>query len=296
MFRKRFLLERLVKYYLILPCVIYILMIVAFPLIYSLGLSFFEWNPIIPGFSPEFIAFRNFIEVFQDMRFWKVILNTFIFVGGGIVLQFTIGLGLAILMNQEIKGQTVFRIIFLLPMMAAPVVVGYMFRMLFHVTNGPLNHLLGLMGFPTSLWYSSGRTAMVSMILIDTWQWTPFIFLIALAGLHSLPREPLEAAQIDGASTPQIFRYITLPLLSPVLIISIILRVVESIKIFDIIFITTRGGPGMATETATVYIRNIGFNQFRLGYASAMSYIFLLFAIGVFIFLTTFFRREREFV
>ncbi len=289
-----FVSEDRLKYLLLAPCIIYLLGIGIFPLLYSARLLFYDWN-ISARKGQIFVGFGNFVRLFEDRMFRDTLGNTIIFVVAAVSLEFVLGFGLALLLNRQIKGQSIFRMIFLMPMMASPVAVGYTWRMLYHVANGPLNNFLSLVGLPPAPWLSDISTALLSVILIDVWQWTPFVFVILLAGLQSLPREPYEAAIVDGANHWQIFRYITIPLLSPVMALAILLRAVEAVKIFDVIVVTTAGGPGSATETVTMYARMVGMQQFSLGYASTISYTLLIFAIVIFTFLIRFLRREREF-
>ncbi len=286
--------EARLKYLLLAPCIIYLLGIGIFPLLYTARLLFYDWN-ISAGRGQVFVGLGNFVRLAKDRMFQDTLGNTVIFVVAAVSLEFVLGLGLALLLNRNIKGQGIFRVIFLMPMMASPVAVGYTWRMLYHVANGPLNHLLSLVGLPPASWTSDISTALPSVILIDVWQWTPFVFVILLAGLQSLPKEPYEAAIVDGANRWQIFRYITVPLLSPVMALAVLLRAVEAVKIFDIIFVTTAGGPGSATETITMYARTVGMKHFSLGYASTISYTLLIVSIIIFTFLIRFLRREREF-
>jgi multiple sugar transport system permease protein len=260
-------LDRRIQYVLIAPRIIFLLAIGIFPLLYSARLMFFDWT-ITAQRGRIFVGFDNFATLSHDRLFWTALRNTAVFVVAAVTLELAFGLGLALLLNRKFRGQGAFRVIFLLPMMAAPVAVGYIWRMLFHVSDGPVNHLLSLVGLPPCDWLSSISTALPSIILIDVWQWTPFVFVLLLAGLQSLPREPYEAAMVAGASSWQVFKYITIPMLAPVLAIALLLRAVEAIKIFDIVFVTTAGGPGSATETITMYARTVGMQRFSLGYAS----------------------------
>jgi multiple sugar transport system permease protein len=182
----------------------------------------------------------------------------------------------------------------MLPMMATPVAVGYTWRMLYHVTNGPINHILRVLHLPTGTWLSSGKTSLPSIIITDVWQWTPFVFIILLAGLQSLPREPFEAAAVDGASRVQIFFYLTLPMIWPIMVIAILLRMVEAIKIFDIVFVMTAGGPGISTETSTMYAKLVSLTQFRLGYGAAIAYVLMILSTIIFIILTRVLPTEVE--
>lgn len=285
--------ERYAKYYMLVPAIVYLLLIGIFPLLFSFVLSFLNWD-VAAGKPMTFAGLGNYVELFRDWRFRVTLLNTVIFVVAAISLEVIFGFGLALLLNRKLRGQTIFRVLLILPMMTTPVAAGYTWRMLYHVTNGPINHILGLLHLPIVPWLSSGRTALMSIIITDVWQWTPFVFIILLAGLQSLPREPFEAAAVDGASRIQIFFYVTLPMISSILIITILLRLVEALRIFDIIFVMTAGGPGITTESSTMYAKIVGLSQFRIGYGAAIAYVLLILSIIFFIILTRILPTERE--
>lgn len=285
--------ERHAKYYFVVPTILYLLLIGIFPLIFSFGLSFLNWD--VAAQRPlSFAGLANYVELVGDHRFWRTYLNTIIFVMAAVTLEVIFGFGLALLLNRNIRGQGVFRVLLLLPMMATPVAVGYTWRMLYHVTNGPINHFLQALHLPPGTWLSSGKTALISIIITDVWQWTPFVFIILLAGLQSLDKEPFEAAEVDGASRLQSFYYLTLPLIWPILVIVILLRMVEAIKIFDIVFVMTAGGPGISTETSTMYAKLVSLTEFRLGYGAAIAYVLMILSIIVFIILTRVLPTEVE--
>lgn len=285
--------DRYTKFYMLVPAIVYLILIGIFPLIFSFVLSFLNWD-VAAGKPMTFAGLGNYIELFRDWRFRQTLLNTIIFVVSAISLEVIFGFGLALLLNRKLRGQTIFRVLFILPMMTTPVAAGYTWRMLYHVTNGPINHILGLLHLPIMPWLSDGRTALMSIVITDVWQWTPFVFIILLAGLQSLPREPFEAAAVDGASRIQIFFYLTLPMISYILIITILLRLVEAFKIFDIIFVMTAGGPGITTESSTMYAKIVGLSQYRLGYGAAIAYVLLILSIIFFIILTRVLPTERE--
>jgi len=285
--------DRYAKYYMVVPAVLYLLLIGIFPLIFSFGLSFLHWD-VAAQRPMSFAGLANYAELARDSRFARTFLNTIFFVIGAITLEVIFGFGLALLLNRNIRGQGIFRVLLLLPMMATPVAVGYTWRMLYHVTNGPINHFLRMLHLPMGTWLSSGKTALLSVILTDVWQWTPFVFIILLAGLQSLPREPFEAAAVDGASRIQSFFYLTLPMIWPILVIVILLRMVEAIKIFDIIFVMTAGGPGISTESSTMYAKLVSLTQFRLGYGAAIAYVLMILSAIVFIILTRVLPTEVE--
>ncbi|MFZ3106968.1 MAG: sugar ABC transporter permease [Candidatus Hydromicrobium sp.] len=292
-FLQRMFSDQYSKYYMLVPIIVYFLLIGIFPLIFSFVLSFLNWD-VGAGKQIAFAGLSNYVELIRDTRFWQTLQNTIIFATAAVSLETILGFGLALLLNRNLRGQSVFRVLFILPMMATPVAVGYTWRMLYHVTNGPINHMLGLLHLPYGPWLSSSNTALMSVIITDVWQWTPFIFVILLAGLRSLPKEPYEAAAVDGASSIQTFFYITLPMISSVLVIAILLRLVEAVKIFDILFVMTAGGPGISTESSTMYAKIVGLGQFRLGYGAAIAYALLILSIIFFMILTKVFRTEKE--
>ncbi len=285
--------ERRAKYYFVVPTLLYLLLIGIFPLIFSFGLSFLNWD-VAAQRPMSFAGLANYGELMGDYRFWRTLLNTIIFAVVAVTLEIIFGLGLALLLNRELRGQSVFRVLLMLPMMATPVAVGYTWRMLYHVTNGPINHILRVLNLPMGTWLSDGSTSLMSVIITDIWQWTPFAFIILLAGLQSLPAEPFEAAKVDGASGVQTLFYLTLPMIRPLLVIVFLLRMVEAIKIFDIIYVMTAGGPGISTETSTMYAKLVSLTQFRLGYGAAIAYVLLILAIIVFIILTRVLPTEVE--
>jgi len=286
------------KLLLIAPTVLLLLVLTIFPLIFSLYLAFCKWELSGGKYAvttPVFIGLENFLKLASDERFFDTLVNTVVFVGGSVTSELIIGLGLALLLSREIRGRKYLRVMFLLPMMMTPVAVGYTWRMLYHPTNGPLNYLLtlaGIMNYPVN-WMGDTKIALFSMILIDVWEWTPFMFLVFLAGLQALPIDPYESARMDGASRWQIFRYITLSALSPIIAVAVLLRSVEAFKIFDIIYVTTAGGPGTATEPVTMYVQILALRELSLGYASAVAYALLAMVIFLAVLFIAKMRKER---
>ncbi|MDP1713404.1 MAG: sugar ABC transporter permease [Anaerolineales bacterium] len=271
--------DRGVSYAFLMPTVILILILSIFPLVFSLVLSFASWDLSRLEGGVRFIGLQNFATLFSDTRFWNTAKNTVYFVGGAVALQYLLGLGLALLLNQEIRFRRFFRVIFLMPMMLTPAAVGYVGRMLFNESMGPLNDMIKHLGLPIVPWLSNSKMAMPTLILLDTWEWVPFITIVLLAGLQSLPPEVFESATVDGASDWQILRYITFPMLVPVSITVILIRALEAFKLFDIVMVMTGGGPGTATETVTMYAYTVGMKSGNLGYASAIAYSLLVLVI-----------------
>jgi len=263
----------------ILPCMVVIGFFYIFPTAYSIYLALHNWT-ISSRLNPAFVGLHNFREVIFDWRFWSSVKVTFSIMLTAISVEFTLGLAMALLLDKAyVRGKDFFRVIILMPMMIAPMVIGYTFRLLYHSTAGPLNYILGLFGIGMLAWLENPRLAFWAVIIADTWEWSPFIGLILLAGLQSIPTPLQEAARMDRASPWQVFRFITFPLLIPTVIIVIILRMIDCTKIFDLVYTLTQGGPGTATEVMYLYIYIRGFRSFDLSYAAAMSWFLLGFTI-----------------
>jgi multiple sugar transport system permease protein len=284
--------EKWMSLLFVLPCIAILLVISVFPLIYSLWLSFNSWELAL-GFPPEFIGVGNYIRLFQESRFWNAMFNIGKVLLFGVGSQFLIGLALAVLLDRALRGKTLITTLFLLPMVIAPVVVGCTWRQIYHYRYGPLNYLLQGMNLSPITWLSNPKFSLPSIIITDTWEWTPFMMIVILAGLQSIPEELREAAAIDGASKWKIFSNVLFPLLKPVIIVAVLIRVMDAFKLFDLVVLLTKGGPGESSETITYYNYLVGFKHFSLGYAAALSYIQLI----VIIIIANFFLRflkERE--
>jgi len=265
--------EERIKYFFLLPSVIMILSFIIFPLIYSLYLSLTNWQI---GKIPSIIGLSNYLKVFTDYRVHNSLTFTLLFTIFTVSIETLFALGVAILSQQRFFGNRFFRVLFTAPFFTCPVALSYLSITIFYEEGGPLNNLLKLLFGIKVPWISDPDYAFLSLCIVDIWQWTPFLYIIFLAGLESLPKEPYEAATIDGASSFQIFRYVTIPLLAPVIITGVLLKIIESLKVFDIIYALTGGGPGVSTESYTMYIYKTGFRFFRLGYAAALSFILLI--------------------
>ena len=260
----------------ILPTVILILFFSIFPLLFSFALAFMSWDLSRLTGGIRFVGLQNFITLFNDARFWNTARVTVIFVIGAVGLQYLMGLGLALLLNQEIRFRRFFRVTFLIPMMLTPAAVAYAGRMLFNEGAGPINDIIKSLGGPQIPWFSNPTLALPSLMLLDAWEWIPFMMIVMLAGLQSLPPEVFEAARVDGAGDWQTFRHITFPMLLPVSITAILIRSLEAFKLFDIVVVMTGGGPGTATEPVTLYAYIVGMKHGNLGYASAIAYSLLV--------------------
>ncbi|MGF1477747.1 MAG: carbohydrate ABC transporter permease [Geminicoccaceae bacterium] len=269
-----------IKHLFIWPAALIVLIVTLFPLVYSLTLSF-QTVRLVPPVPPRFVGFDNYIALFNQPRFWEVLGNTGTIVVSSVLVQYALGFALAMALFHRVPGERLFRISFLLPMLMAPVAVALIWRMLFHSTLGPINDLFTLMGLPNLPFLTDSTWATGSLILVEIWQWTPFVVLLMLAGLQSLPQDIYEAARLEDASPWQQFWSITFPLLLPISAAVVFIRVVEAFKIIDTVFVLTGGGPGTSTETLTLYAYQEGLKKFNLGYTSALSFAFLFFVILV---------------
>jgi multiple sugar transport system permease protein len=264
--------DRTLAYLLIAPTFAVLLALSIYPLIYAIKISLqaesaggLHWS------------LQNFTRLASDHFFLSALGHTFVYAVVALTIEFLLGLGLAVLLNGRVRGRSTFRALLLAPMMLPAVVVGVVWRLMLNPNFGAINGTLKSWGLNTDslTWTASPMLAMASVIVADVWQWTPFMFLILLAGLQSIPQEPYEAALIDGSSPWQTFRHVTLPLLKPAILIALLLRTMDLLRVFDQIFILTEGGPGFATETASLYIYRTAFRFSNFGYAAAMSFVLL---------------------
>jgi len=264
--------KKIFPYLMVTPTLMVLFSVTLYPFIYSIKLSFFS----VPfGRIRYFAGLENYVTLMQDSFFWNGIKNTGIIGGSALAVEFFLGFTLALLLSKNIKFRGVFRAILIIPMMLIPVITALIWRLMFFPGGSVISDILRRIGLLTGdpNWIGEPNLARFMLIVIDVWAWTPFIFMILLAGLQSLPSEPLEAAEVDGANAVQRFFHITLPLLKPIIVIVLLLRGMDVIKFFDAVYAVTAGGPGSSTETISFYLYRVGFKSFRMGYASAMSVI-----------------------
>ena len=275
---------RLERQSLVIPVAVLLFTITIFPLIYSLAVSFHTYDLRL-NVLWEFVGLQHYVKILtDDPRFWGALGVTLRIGLAAVILEFALGLGIALLLYYPIRGRRIFTTLLVLPVMISPVVTSLIFRMMFHekygAVNGTLNMLITRIGWGGEFSIlANQRWAVWAVILTDVWQWTPLMMMILLAGLQSLPVEPLEAARVDGASRWQLFWYVVLPLMRLPILAAVLIRCIDVIKIFDIPFILTGGGPGSATETISIYIYLLGFRYARMGYATAMSYLLLILTV-----------------
>ncbi|HKZ91353.1 MAG TPA: sugar ABC transporter permease [Candidatus Limnocylindrales bacterium] len=262
---------------LIAPTALYLVVFSIFPLLYSLGISFFDWSQITRSFT--FVGLENYQRLLSDPVFLQSIGNTAILVGLGVAIQIALGTALALFFDLHLRGMWFVRGVLILPMLLTPVVVGLMWRALLNPEWGMVNWALGELGLPQPLWLADPSIALFTLVLVDSWQWTPFIFVIVFARLQALPDDVFEAAAADGAGYRQMLVHVTLPLLAPAIAFAAIFRAIDAFRSFDIVFGLTYGGPGNFTSTMSFYTWETGFSFTRYGYSSALAYVMVVVAI-----------------
>lgn len=268
--------ERNLKIIFPMPAVIFIVVMMLFPVIYTLFLSFTNWN-LTSGMPLSFVWFKSYARVLREPRFLDAIGRTFSFTLIAVSVETVLGLAIALLLNREFRGKSFMKLILLLPLVATPVAIGIVWNLFYDPTIGLANYILSLFGLPGAAWVSSAESVIPALALVDIWQWTPMITLIVLAGLAGLSQEPYESARVDGANAFQIFSKITLPMIAPTLLTGMILRSIDALKTYDIIYAMTGGGPGYASETLNVMAYKYSFEYFRMGQSSViLVFLFML--------------------
>ncbi len=282
------------KWLLAAPAMIFVGLLIAVPLAWTAYLSLTDAQGSVRAES-KFVGIANYLQVFGDTeRFWPAVLRTFTFTGGAVATEMVLGMGIALLLWRPFKGEKWVRVAILLPLVATPVAVGMMWRLIFDPNIGFANQFLSWFGIPAQPWLSGQTTALPTLIFVDVWQWTPMVVLILLAGLTSLSEEPDEAARIDGANAWQRFRFVTLPLLRSTVIVAIVLRGIDALKTFDILYATKGKGGGSfhEVETLNVYAFGLSFDYNDYGIASTVLILFFLLIIALMWMVTH--RRKGE--
>ena len=265
------------KYLFLLPGLLVLIAILIFPVVFTVRLSFSGWDSFNPGLS--YVGLENYIRLFtDDARFWQAFGRLSLLSVTTVLIQYVLGFALALLVWENIRFKRFFRVLFLIPMMSTPVIMTVIWRTIFHESLAPINDFLSVFGFAPQ-WLSNDVLAKISVMIVEVWQWTPFMFLLLLAGLLSLPKEPYLAAEVDGAGPVRKFIYVTFPMMAPISIGAIIIRLIEASKIMDTIYVMTSGGPGTSTETSSFYIFIKGLREFQMGYSAAMSFTYLVIMI-----------------
>jgi len=272
----------------VVPALIVVVAVIIFPWVFTIWMSMHEWKV---GAPTTFVGLSNYLRMPNDQRFVESVGHTLYYTILSVVLPLILGTFAAVVFHAKFPMRGFLRGLFIMPMMATPVAIALVWTMMFHPQLGVLNYLLSLVGIPPQLWVFHPATVIPSLVLVETWQWTPLVMLIVLGGLAAIPSEPYESAMIDGASLWQVFRYITLPLITPFLFIAAMIRMIDAVKSFDIIYAITQGGPGSASETINLYLFSTAFVYYDIGYASAIAIIF--FALIVALAAVMIYMRQR---
>jgi len=257
----------------VLPALAVMFAVIIFPWLFTFFMSVHDWRI---GQTKTFVGLQNYAHLLHDERFVNAVIRTLVYTVLATVAPLVLGVLSALVFHRKFPLRGLLRGIFIMPMMATPVAVALVWTMMFHPQLGVLNYLLSLVGIPPSLWVFDQATVIPSLVLVETWQWTPLVMLIVLGGLASLPSEPYESALIDGATPWQMFRRITFPLVLPFIMVATIIRTIDAVKAFDTIFVITLGGPGTASETINLYLYTQAFAFYQIGYASAMVVVFMV--------------------
>jgi len=267
------------RYYLfILPALLVVGAVIIFPWLFTVWMSVFDWKI---GSTAHFVGFDNYKGLFTNQRFLESVVRTFYFTALAVAAPLILGTIAALIFHRQFPFRGLLRGVFIMPMMATPVAVALDRTMMFHPQQGVLNYLLSLIGLPPSLWVYSPTLVIPSLVLVEVWHWTPLVMLIVLGGLAALPTEPYESAKLDGASEWQLFRYITLPLVAPFLLVAGVIRTIDALKTFDTIYVITSGGPGTASETINLYLYLQAFAFYNIGNASAVVVIFFVIVLSL---------------
>jgi multiple sugar transport system permease protein len=272
----------------ILPGLVATLAIIVFPWVFTVWMSFHEWQL---GGRASWVGWRNYAELATNQRFREAIWHTFYFSFLAVVLPLALGTAAAVVFHREFPLRGLLRTLFIMPMMATPVAIALIWTMMFHPQLGVLNYLLGLVGIGPSEWVFARATVIPSLALVEIWLWTPFVMIIVLGGLAAIPTEPYESALLDGASAWQMFRHITLPLAMPFIVVAGIIRTIDALKAFEVIYVISNGGPGTASETINLYLYSQAFAYYNVGNASAVVVVF--FAIVASLSLLLLWAREK---
>lgn len=273
---------------LVLPTVILLASIVIFPMIFSLSVSVLSYDLRIP--EHPFIGIKNWINLLKNPDFLNAVSVTVTMIVTELLFELVLGMVLALLLLQLPVFRGILQPLLLIPMMVMPVVVGYMGRLIFEVRSGPINYFLTLLGMEGLQWHASPDLALITILILRIWRWTPFVMATLLAGLLSLPQEPFQSAEVDGANTWQIFTKLTLPMLKPVITLVVVMRTLEVLQTFDIMYVLTLGGPGNRTTTLSLYTYLLGFRYWDIGQAAAAAW-FIMIPLSI---LVTFFVKLMQ--
>lgn len=265
---------------LLLPAILILLFTSLVPLLFAFGVSFTDWN-LASKPEPSFSGIGNYVNAFKDFNFRNSILITLIFVFVTVFFEALIGMILALLYSREGKRFRLARTLLIIPMVSTPVVIGILWRIMLNTDYGVVNYFLSLVGISKIHWLGDPFWAFISIMIVDVWQWTPFMIIVFVAALLSVPKDVVNASKIDGATAWQILWKIRLPIIKPIIFIGILLRFIDAFKVVDTVFVMTYGGPGDATRVLSMFIYQEALKYFKVGYGSAISIIFILIMLTI---------------
>ncbi len=274
----------------ILPAALVVAAVILFPWVFTLFMSVQDWHV---GGERTFAGLANYSRMLTDDRFQWAVVRTLYFTAFSVLFPVLFGVAAAVCFQRKFFGRGLARTIFIMPMMATPVAIALVWTMMFHPQLGVLNYLLTSVGLPPSSWVYDPDTVIPTLVMVETWQWTPLVMLIVLGGLASLPTDPYEAALLDGASVWQVFRHVTLPLVWPFIIVAAVIRGIDALKAFDTIFVISNGGPGTASETLNILLYLQAFSFYDMGYASAIVVVFFVLVLVITMLLLYFRQRDQ---
>jgi multiple sugar transport system permease protein len=276
----------------IVPAGIVVFAVILFPWLFTLFMSVHDWHI---GGARTFVGLGNFQRMLNDDRFGWAVVRTLYFTVLSVIFPVIFGVAAAVCFHRNFPGRGIARTIFIMPMMATPVAIALVWTMMFHPQLGVLNYLLTSMGLPPSAWVYESSTVIPTLVMVETWQWTPLVMLIVLGGLASLPTDPYEAAVLDGANMWQIFWHVTLPLVWPFVLVAAVIRGIDALKAFDLIFVISNGGPGTSSETLNILLYLQAFSFYDMGYASAIVVVFFV-IIMIVTMMMLYFRQKGRMV
>ncbi|WP_158734585.1 carbohydrate ABC transporter permease [Alteribacillus sp. YIM 98480] len=284
--------DKKLPFLLLTPTFILLAAVTIFPILYALYVSVMNFDTF--GNSSGFAGLKNYMDIFASSTFWNAIFITLLYTALAVSIEIFLGFNLALMVSKDGKAMTYLRWLLIIPMMLSPLVVAVVYLLMMNTDMGILNYMLQSIGLPKINFLGEPTTAFLSLIFVDVWQWMPMCFLIILAGLQALPRDPFEAAEIDGASKFQVVRFVTLPMLKPIIVVALVIRTMDALRTFDQVFVLTQGGPGRATETISFLMYRASMKNSDFGFASAGLFIVLIITIIISTMLIRFMNRSQS--
>jgi multiple sugar transport system permease protein len=291
--RRPYYLDRHLGYVMLVPAVILLLVLILAPIVYSIVLSTYDWGLTDVNRAKPFVGLGNFAKFLVDPVVGTALVNTVVFVVASVTIELVLGFVVAMALFEINRGRRMANSLILLPMVIAPVIASLLWRYMLDPGFGTLSQVLRYAGIGGGIdWFGSDSRALAGLVIVDVWQWTPFVILILHSGMLSVPQELFEAARVDGASRPQIAQAVIIPALQPLILLVLLFRTMDTYRIFDTVFVLTKGGPGLSTETIGLYTYQTGFSYFDMGYAMALSTFILVTVVAISAFYVRLLRRR----